>query len=126
MIEANRPTGQPGLLALAEYQRAALRGDLQPAAGPELPFQDPLRERVFHLLLDGPLERTRPVHRIEASFAEQVARRVVEHQVDVALRQAPPQVAELDVDDRSQLVAAERMEHDDVVDAVDELGTEVL
>src|SRR5688572_17826628 len=125
MIEANRPTGQLVFrLALAEHQRAALGSDLHPAARPELAFQYPLRERIFDLLLDGALQGSRAVHRVEAGFAEQVARSVVQHQIDVALRQAAAQVAELDVHDGTQLLAGERMEYDDVVDTVDEFGAE--
>src|SRR5512138_96514 len=100
MIEAGDVTRQ---LALPKYERAALGRDLHAAARPELALEDPLRQRVLHLLLDGPLQRPRAVHRIEAGFAEQVARGVVERQVDVALREAAAQVAQLDVHDRAQL-----------------------
>ena len=37
-----------------------------------------------------------------------------------------PQAVELQLDDRADLLAVERLEHDDLVDAVHELGPEVL
>src|SRR6185312_1251277 len=95
-------------------------------ARPELAAQNPLRQRVLHLLLDGTLQRPGAVHRVEPGLAEQVARLVIERELDVPFEQALAQVLELDVDDAADLLHAERAEHDDVVDAVDELRPEVL
>ncbi len=47
-------------------------------------------------------------------------------QGDIALRQALAQPAELDIDDGSNLLAAERMEHHDLVDPIDEFRPEML
>jgi hypothetical protein len=44
----------------------------------------------------------------------------------IAIEQPAPEVRELDVHDGADLRRAQRMEHADVVDAVDELGPEVL
>src|SRR6185312_17191870 len=84
------------------------------------------RERILDLLLDGPLQRPRAVDRVEPGFAEEVACGVIERQVHVPLLQALAQVDELDVHDGADLAGAERMEHDDVIDAVDELRPEAL
>src|SRR4029077_5615900 len=92
----------------------------------ELALQDLLGERILDLLLDGALERPRPVHRIEARLAEKIARGIIERHVHVALLQTLAQVHELDVDDRADLLRAERMEHHDVIDAIDELRAETL
>ena len=93
---------------------------------PELSTQNPLRERVLDLLLDGALQGARAVHGIEAGFAEQILRGIVDGELHVAVGETLAQEAELDVHDGTQLALAQRMEHDDVVDAVDELRTEVL
>ncbi len=45
---------------------------------------------------------------------------------DLALAEAPLQILELDVDDLADVLRLERMEHDHVVDAIDELGPEML
>jgi hypothetical protein len=47
-------------------------------AGQELPFQDPLRERILDLLLDRALQGPRAVHRIESRLADMIARRIIE------------------------------------------------
>ncbi len=51
---------------------------------------------------------------------------LIELQLDIPLGQPLAQVRQLDVHDGAQLVPAQRMEHHDVVDAVDELRPEVL
>ena len=94
--------------------------------GDEIAPQDLLRQRILDLRLDGALQRPRAVHGIEARLADPIARGIVEPQLDVALRQTLAQPAELDVDDRADLLAAERMEHHDLIDSVDELGPEML
>src|ERR1700740_309702 len=114
------------LVDLAEGELAAARADADPVARHEFALQDTRRERVLDLLLDGALQRPRAVHRIEAGLAEQVARAVIERELDVALGQALAQVEQLDVDDGADLLGAEWMKHHDVVDAVDELGAEGL
>ena len=87
---------------------------------------DLLRQRRFDLLLDGALERPRAVHRVVAAVRQIVARGVGEVEGEVAVGQPLLEPAELDVDDLPDVVALERVEDDDVVDAVQELGAEVL
>jgi len=113
-------------VGLGKPQLAVLRGDADAVAGHELALQDAGGERIFDLLLYGALQRPCAVHRVEARLAQQVARRIVEGQVHVALGEALAQVQQLDVDDRAYLARAERVEHHDVVDAIDELRPEAL
>src|SRR5215468_6585009 len=77
------------LIGPGEDELPVARGGADAIARDELALQDLLRERILDLLLDGALERPRPVHRIEAGLADQVARAVLEHQVHVALLQPP-------------------------------------
>ncbi len=90
------------------------------------PAQNLLRERILDLRLDGALQRPRAVHGIEARLADAVARGIVQPQLNVALGQPLPQPSQLDVDDGADLLAAERMEHHDLIDPIDELGPEML
>src|SRR5690606_16335987 len=96
-------TQHPGRapLALREIQRAVAHRDLDLRARPELALEDALCEGVLELLLNRSLERTGAINGIEARFAEQIASRIVERELDVALREALTQVAQLDVHDRA-------------------------
>ena len=76
------------------------------------------------MALDHPLERAGAVHRVVAELAELVARGVGELDGDPALGDPRDQPADLDVDDVAQLLLGQRVELDDVVEAVDELGLE--
>src|SRR5213078_1839760 len=109
-----------------EVEPARVRRHANRVAGPEVPAQDPLRERILELLLDRALERPRAVHGVEAGLREPIARFRREHELDVALREPLVQILELDVDDLADVLRLERMEHDDVVDSVDELRPKVL
>src|SRR5437763_5990022 len=111
----------PSLFHLGERELAVADPDADAVARSELSLQDLLRQRILDLLLDGPLERSGAIHRIEAGLSEAVAGGIIEHQVHVALGQALAEVQELDVDDRTDLLRAEGMEDHDVIDAVDEL-----
>src|SRR5580700_408539 len=113
-------------VGLGKRQLAVLRGDADAVAGQELPLQDAGGERILDLLLYGALQRSSAVHRIEACLAQHVARRIVEGEIHVALGEALAQVQQLDVDDRAYLARAERVEHHDIVDAIDELRPEAL
>src|SRR5262249_10087635 len=113
-------------LGLRELQLPAAGRNANAISRGERALQDLLGERILDLLLDGPLERARTIHRIESGLADQVARGVIQDQVHVALDEALAQVQELDVHDGPDLGAAQRMEHDDVVDPVDELRAEAL
>src|ERR1700734_3296061 len=84
--------GAPSMDALLlENQRIALQLGDHPVAGDEIPAQNLLRQRILDLRLNGALQRPRSVHRVEARFADLVARLIVQAQRDVALRQPLPQ-----------------------------------
>src|SRR5690606_33097819 len=110
---------------LAEDQAVALGRHHDGVAGAELAGEDLLRQRVLQLLLDGALERPGAVDRVEADIAKQGQGAVLDAQADLPLGQALAQVGGLDAGDGLDLLAAQRVEDHDLVETVDELGTEV-
>ena len=90
------------------------------------PWSTRQRQRIEHPALDRPLQRPRAVHRIVSFFDDQVPRFVGELDPDLPILEPPQQRRELDVDDLPDVLAAERVEEDDVVDPVQELRLEVL
>src|SRR5690606_40259751 len=94
-------------------------------ARPELCAQDPLGQRILDLLLDRPLQRPRTIDRVVARLRQPIERRVLELEANIPVRETAAQVLELDVDDPPDVLRLERVEHDDVVDPVDELRTEM-
>src|SRR3954451_18022086 len=109
-----------------EVEAGRARAHANGVAGPEVAPQDALSEWVLELLLDRPLERPRAVDRVEPSLGKPIARRRLEHEPDVAIGEPSVQVRELNVDDLADVLRLERMEHDHVVDPVDELRPEML
>src|SRR5882762_5222995 len=114
---------QPFLL---ERQRVPLELRHHPIPGHEIPAQNLLRQGVLDLRLNRPLQGPRAIHRIEARFADLVARVIVQPQSDVALRQSLPQASQLDIDDGPNLLTSEGMKHHDLIDPVDEFRPEML
>src|SRR5471032_2763160 len=92
----------------------------------EVPFEHLQRERIQHLPLTRPLERPCAVRRVEAFLHEIFLGLVRQLHVNLGLLEPLHQAPELDVDDLLQVLAAERVEEDDLVDPVQELGPEVL
>ena len=111
---------------LLEYQRVAFQRRHDPVAGDELAAQDLLRERILDLRLDRALQGTRTVHGVESRLADPIARSIIESQLNIAFGEPLTQTAQLDVDDGADLLPAERMEHHEFIDPVDELGPKVL
>src|SRR5699024_2568008 len=89
-----------------------------------LAAQDQPGETVADLLLHQALEGTRPVQRVEALRGEPAGRGLVHVQGDAPLAQAVGDLLDLECDDAAELLAVERLEHDDVVETVEELGLE--
>src|SRR5690349_5744666 len=83
-------------------------------------------DRGFELALDHPPERPRTVDRVVAMLGEVVARLIGQFELDLALFEALAQPLDLNIDDLAQLFLVQRMEHDDLVDAVQELRPEML
>ena len=71
-------------------------------------------------------KRPRAVHRVVAFGDDEPLGGLGELDVDLALLQTLEQPADLDVDDLRHVLDAERVEEDDLVDAVEELRPEVL
>src|SRR3546814_7101698 len=83
------------------------------------------RQRVLQRALDHPLQRPRPVDRIVAGLRQPGEGGVVQLDGDLAIRQQLAQPPELDIDDALHLVAAEPVEDQDLVEAVQEFRPEV-
>src|SRR5690606_16676786 len=95
-------------------------------AGGELARQHILGEGVLDQLLDGALQGPCTVHRVVARLAELVEHGVVQLDGEVPIRQALLEQPQLDGGDAANLVAPEGMENHHLVDAVDELGAEMV
>ena len=95
---------------------------------PSLKFalQHAHRQRVEHPPLNGPLQRSGPIRWIIPFLHEEFLGPVGELNLDFAIGEPLHQPAQLDVDDLLHVLARQRMEHDDLVDAVEELRPEVL
>src|SRR6476659_7771546 len=91
----------------------------------EFAVEDPHRQWVQDKPLDRALERPRAVCGI-VPFSNQPLFGGVGHRyVNLPILEPAQQPFDLNVDNRLQLLAIERMEDDDLVAAVDELGPEV-
>ena len=111
---------------LAEIQALRARFHHHDITRPELAGQNPSGQRIFQFLLNRPLERPRAVNRIEASLAKLIQCRRGDLQPHLPVSQSLAQITDLNVRNRPNLLLAQRMEHHDFVDAVDELGPEMI
>src|SRR5436853_5511722 len=122
-------TRRRGVLLRLDRRKHQTRGpgvDTHPGAVPDLAGDDLLREARLHLLLDGAAKRTGPVDRVVAALGQMLLGAVGEVERQVPVGQASLEPRELEVDDLAHVGARQRVEDDDVVDAVQELGPEVL
>src|ERR1044071_8949984 len=92
----------------------------------ELSFEQFDRERVDDLALQRALQRTRAERGIESFVREHFFRVIADVDDQSTLLDPLRQPLELDADDLLDLIQIERVEHDHVVDAVEELETEPL
>ena len=83
-------------------------------------------EGVLDEALDGALEGAGTVGAVVAGFEDELARGGGEGEGDLAVGEHGGELGEAEVDDAGELLFAEGMEDDDIVDAVEELGAEVL
>src|SRR5262249_20104345 len=95
------------------------------AAFGELALEDLHRERVLEHALDHALERARAVVRVVALLGEQVLRLVGHLDRDPPVGEQPLHPIELDIDDPVEVLAAELVKYDRLVDPVQELGLEM-
>src|SRR5262249_39249859 len=125
----NDPEGNAGARSTSssslgrERQRflLAIITDRDGLAVADLAFEQLPAEGGLQLLLERALQRARPVGRLVADADEVLAGGVGQLQGDLAIREALPQPRQLDVDDLLQVLHAQRVEHDDLIDAVEEL-----
>ncbi len=83
------------------------------------------RQRRFQFAADQALEFTRTELRLVAFFREMVDQRLIEGERHALAGGVAGHTIELQADDMADLLLAQRMEDDDLVDAVEELGAEV-
>src|SRR5271154_7639024 len=90
------------------------------------PLQQCERERVAEFTLDDTFQRTSAKGRVVAAFGQQVLRRTRHVQGQSAILETTCERAQLDVDDCPEIIAPEWSKANDLVDAIDELGLEVV
>src|SRR5713101_2522285 len=112
--------------AARELQALATSIDLDARAVANLSREQLASERRFQLALDYPLQRPRAVRRIVAVLGKVVTSPVRQVERDLSLFEPLTQPHELDIDNLAQFVAGQRMEHHNLIDAVQELRTEAL
>src|SRR5690606_32121670 len=83
------------------------------------------RQRGLQLAADQPLELARAEFRLVAFLREVVDQRLIEGERHALAGGVAGHTIELQADDMADLFLAQRVEDDDFVDAVDELGAEV-
>src|SRR4051794_6870507 len=118
-----------GLAAEGELLRRALGVvdvDHDDLTSGQLAVEDLLRQRVLDLALDGPAQRPGTQHRVEAAVRQQLLGSRGDLQRHVLVRQLGLHTGGHKVDDLDDLVLGQLVEHDDVVDTVEELRPEVL
>src|SRR6266540_3777559 len=120
-VSDRRRLGRPRLL---ELELAVLDLHQHRVALGELSLEQPQRERVLDHPLDRALERAGAVGRIPAGLGDVLLRLRRQLDLDPAIGEPLPQPGELQLDDLGQLLARERLELDDLVDPVQELGAE--
>ena len=109
-----------------EDELAVLGIDLHVVARVELAVQDLLAEAVLDLVLHRATQRPGAEGRVEPDLDELLLGRARQLDRHVAVEQALAEALDEQIDDLQQLLLVELREHDDVVDAVEELGLEVL
>src|SRR5882724_12496100 len=88
-------------------------------------FENINAERIENFSLDGAPQRAGAVNRIVSFAREQFLGRIGEFQCDLLLLKALRQTAKLDFDDFLQIVLGQPIENDDLINAVEKLGTEM-
>src|SRR5580765_359411 len=112
-------------LGRVDRQRAVHDVDPHGVALVELAGEELDREGVLELPLEQPPKWPGAERGIVALARQQVVRSVGELEGEFALGEPRRQAADLDVDDLPKVPTRERLEHDDLIDPVDELRPEV-
>src|SRR5436190_22338378 len=103
-----------------------LRVDDDDLAGAELLVEELLGQHVLDVALDGPTQRPGAEGGVVALVGHEALGRRRELDADALAGELLLRAGDEQVDDLRDLVLAELVEHDRLVDAVQELGTEVL
>src|SRR5687768_11276022 len=98
--------------------------DLDLVATTELAGQDLLRQRVLDEALDCALQWSCAEALVVALLREEVARRRGELERELLLRETLLNVPQQNSDDLADVLLRQRVEHDHVIETVEELGVE--
>src|SRR6266545_7941868 len=123
---APKVSAQRRRLAAGEPQPPTHRVDQHRVAVADLAGQQAPGQLVADRLVDQAAQRPRPVHRVEAAVGQPGTRGLGQLQAEAPLRQAGAEARDLQVDNRCQVVTRQAVEHQDLVEAVAELGLEGL
>src|SRR6266487_240619 len=113
-------------LGVLDVGRVALAVDEDDLAGAQLVEQDPLGQRVLDLALDGPAQRPGAQHRVVALLGQELLGVVGQLQAHVLVAKLGLDPADHQGHDLQDLRLGQLVEHDRVIDAVEELRPEVL
>ena len=94
------------------------------AAGGDVSLEDFRGQGVLEPLLDDPLEWASAVERVVPFVGDCLSGGIGNHQADFLLIELLPQALELQVHDAGNLLLGQRLEDDDLVDAVEKLRQE--
>ncbi len=92
----------------------------------ELTLQQSERKRILQLALDHTLQRASAVDRIVADLGQVLAGRRADLEMVTGLLDSLCEPGQLDLNDAGQVVLRQAMEHDHLIDAVEELRAEVV
>src|SRR6267378_4959855 len=107
-----------------EVELVVLATHTDGGAGWQLSTQDEFGEGVLEQPLDRALERAGPERRVEAAFHQQLGGLGGDVEVDFLGTQSLLDQPQQDSHDRPHVLARERVEHDHVVDAIQEFRVE--
>src|SRR5215468_634121 len=113
-----------GDLDLAEGEVSVLHVDLDARAFTELPPHDGFRHRILHVLLDRATELAGSVRGVVPLLDEEIEGGRRRLQLDALVPELLVDARHHELHDGRDVLPRERVKHDDVVDAVDELGPE--
>src|SRR2546428_9632258 len=110
---------------LFKLERAVFRVDVNGLAFADFAFEDVDRQRIENLFLNRAPERTRAVNRIVTFAGKELFSRIRQVERDLLLLEPFRQSGQLDFNDLLQIILAQPIEDDDLVDAVKKFGTEM-
>ena len=94
-------------------------------ASPQLVSQDDLRSQCLHILLQIPFQRSCAVHRVIAVVYHVFLRLIGQFYLDLTLLQTLVGVCNHQIYDVGDVVLGQRLEHDDLVQTVQEFWSEM-